>query len=97
MLGRGFYKKLWRGDLKASYNLDGRFQVDFKVVPKKSWPFALLHFTGSKEENIRLRAISNRKGYKLNEYGFNDNTFNIKTEKEIYEFLNQIYKEPQNR
>ncbi|PIW35349.1 MAG: hypothetical protein COW25_00250, partial [Candidatus Nealsonbacteria bacterium CG15_BIG_FIL_POST_REV_8_21_14_020_37_12] len=45
------------------------FDVDLRVVPKKSYGSALQYFTGSKEHNILLRKIAISKGFKLNEYG----------------------------
>lgn len=97
-----FYEKLWRGDLKASYKILGMVQVDFKVVPIDSWAFAICHFTGSKYENIRLRNRAHQLGYSLNEYGLTDsegnlNYFNIKTEQDIYQWLQLPYKYPWDR
>jgi DNA polymerase/3'-5' exonuclease PolX len=95
------YDRLWRGDKKASYKTDGYIQIDFKIVPEISWPFALCHYTGSKEENIRLRRLANSKGLSLNEYGiYKDKEFigqGIKTEQDLYSFLGIPYKSPYNR
>jgi len=95
------YSKLWRGDLKASYMIDGYVQVDFKVVPRESWAYSTLHYTGSKEENIRLRRRANDMGLSLSEYGLKDHEGNLvaelETEKSIYEYLSLPYKEPFER
>ena len=95
------YNRLWRGDKKASYKVDGYVQIDFKIVPRESWVFALCHYTGSKEENIRLRRLANAKGLKLNEYGiYKDDEFigqDIKTEEDLYLFLEIPYKSPYDR
>lgn len=92
------YQKRWRGNLKSTYVIDGFIQVDFKVVPEDSWAFALLHYTGSKSENIRLRRLANSFGLRLNEYGIvDDNDINCLaavTEKDIYKFLNTQYLDP---
>lgn len=95
----------WEGDLKSTYVFDDFCQIDFKVVEDKHWPFATLHFTGSKDENVRLRKIAVSMGYSLSEYGLCDNSsvdgayrqMGILNESEIYEFLNQPYKQPKER
>ncbi|MFH1462692.1 MAG: DNA polymerase/3'-5' exonuclease PolX [bacterium] len=45
------------------------FDVDLRVVQKKSYGSALQYFTGSKEHNIATRRIAINKGLKLSEYG----------------------------
>jgi len=97
------YSKQWRGDLKAGYLIDGFVHVDFKLVPKESWYYALMHFTGSKYENIALRTQASRLGYKLNEYGlYKADTeelvsTKVQSEKDVYQLLNLTYKEPWER
>ncbi|MBM3257893.1 MAG: PHP domain-containing protein, partial [Candidatus Nealsonbacteria bacterium] len=54
---------------KSSIRLEQGFDVDLRVVAKKSFGSALQYFTGSKEHNIVLRTIAMEKGMKLNEYG----------------------------
>jgi DNA polymerase (family 10) len=44
-------------------------QIDLRVVPPESIGAALQYFTGSKEHNVKLRAMAVRKGLKINEYG----------------------------
>jgi DNA polymerase (family 10) len=95
----------WKGDIKVTYVFDEFCQIDFKVVEEKHWPFATLHFTGSKAENIRLRKIAVGMGYSLSEYGLNDITsmdggyhqYECAKEEDIYKFLNQPYKKPEER
>jgi len=62
---------LGAGDTKASVRLVSGLQVDLRVVPDASFPFALHYFTGSKAHNIamRRRAESDRFRLRLNEYG----------------------------
>lgn len=96
------YERLWRGDKKASYKIDGIVQVDFKFVPADSWAFATMHFTGSKNYNIMCRQKSLQLGYSLSEYGFKDkdgniHTFGCNTEEDIHRFLKLPYLEPWNR
>ncbi len=62
--------KIWgKGATKSSIRIKEGFDIDIRVVPKKSYGAALQYFTGSKEHNIALREIAIKKGYKLNEYG----------------------------
>lgn len=62
--------KVWmKGPTKSSIRTEERFDVDLRVVKKKSYGSALQYFTGSKEHNIILRKIAIEKGLKLNEYG----------------------------
>jgi DNA polymerase (family 10) len=57
------------GETKSSVRLDSGIQVDLRVVPEKSFPFALHYFTGSKEHNTVLRQRAKDRGLRLNEYG----------------------------
>lgn len=91
------------GDTKASVKLqNNNFQVDVRVIPKKSWGAALMYFTGSKSHNIELRTIAIRKELRLNEYGLfkvSDETAMVAgaTEEEIYSALGMDYIEPELR
>lgn len=44
-------------------------RVDVFYAPCSEKPFALLHYTGSRNFNIRVRAVAKKKGYKLNQHG----------------------------
>lgn len=62
--------KIWaKGKTKASVRTRYGFDMDVRVVPRKSYGAALQYFTGSKEHNIHLRKIAIENGLKLNEYG----------------------------
>ena len=62
--------KVWgKGRTKSSIRLKQGFDVDLRIVAKKSYGSALQYFTGSKEHNIATRKIAMSKGLKLNEYG----------------------------
>ena len=89
-----------KGDLKASVKIDNNFQVDVRVVPRKSWGAALLYFTGSKAHNIELRTIAIRKGLRLNEYGLfegEDEMVAGASEEDVYQALGLDYIEPELR
>jgi len=90
---------LLRGDTKTSCRLKTGVEVDLRVVSPEAYPYALVYFTGSKEHNVRLRGISRKKGWKLNEYGLfkEDDLIVCKTEKDIYDVLDLGYIPPELR
>ena len=60
-----------QGSHKAAVRLGGRGpQVDLMLMPPGQAGTYLIHFTGSKEHNVRLRAMARDKGWSLSEYGF---------------------------
>ncbi len=82
--------KIWgKGTTKASVRTKEGFDMDIRVVPKKSYGSALQYFTGSKEHNIATRRIAMNKGLKLSEYGLFRGKKMIagETEEEIYKKL----------
>jgi len=90
-------RTLWRGPQKASFEIDG-LQIDLRLIPIESWIFAMLHFTGSKQNNIEMRAKAKRLGYSLSEYGITpmpaDDLYN---QYSVYKFLGMPYKHPRER
>ncbi|MEQ8820549.1 MAG: DNA polymerase/3'-5' exonuclease PolX [Sumerlaeia bacterium] len=60
---------LAKGKTKSSVVLSDGIQADLRCVTEVQYPFALAHFTGSKEHNIRMRQRANARGLVLNEYG----------------------------
>ncbi len=58
-----------RGQTKASVRHREGIQVDLRVVAPESFGAALVYFTGSKQHNIRIREMAQRKGLKISEYG----------------------------
>lgn len=58
-----------RGETKVTLALGGGFQADLRMVDPDEFASAYLHFTGSKEHNVELRARARRDGMTLNEYG----------------------------
>lgn len=57
------------GQTKSSVRFAGGLQADLRVVPPDRFSFALLHFTGSKEHNVRLRQRALARGWSLSEWG----------------------------
>jgi DNA polymerase/3'-5' exonuclease PolX len=79
-------------------------QVDLMVIDRKSYPYALLYFTGSKLFNIMMRKKANTMGYTLNEYGIreldkDEYLFDFTKESQIIKFFQLDFKyiEPKNR
>jgi DNA polymerase beta len=74
--------------------------LDLTLYSRDVYPFALLHWTGSREFNIRLRKIALEKGYSLSEYGLSSTKGRVpklETEHQILEFLLGYYVEPKDR
>ncbi len=59
-----------RGGHKSAIRLLRGPQVDLMVMPPGAAGAYRLHFTGSKEHNVRLRARARDRGWSLSEYGF---------------------------
>ena len=57
------------GLTKSSIRLEDGMQAELRIVPEKQYAFALCHTTGSKDHNIKLRQIANKKGFSLSEWG----------------------------
>lgn len=57
------------GETKSSVRLEGGIQADLRVVPQENFYFALHHFTGSKEHNVKMRQRALGLGYSLSEWG----------------------------
>jgi DNA polymerase (family 10) len=92
--------KVWgKGGTKASVRMKDGFDMDLRVLPKKSYGAALQYFTGSKEHNIILRKIAIDKGLKLSEYGLFRGSKMIagNTEEEIYKVLKMQCPPPEMR
>ncbi|WP_407678178.1 DNA polymerase/3'-5' exonuclease PolX [Candidatus Seribacter sulfatis] len=57
------------GDTKSSVRFEGGMQADLRVVPPEQFYFALHHFTGSKDHNVRMRQKALSMGLSLSEWG----------------------------
>lgn len=79
---------LSHGDTKASVSHSDGIQIDLRVVEPDSFGAALQYFTGSKDHNVRLRELAQRKGLRINEYGVfkekNGTRVAGSTEEEVY-------------
>jgi NAD-dependent DNA ligase len=103
VLSRGSNKCLVMAKIPSS---DSVRRVDFLYTSLEEFPFAILYFTGSKHFNTVMRHIALENGYTMNEHGINkieakkkgekvDHIF--KNEKDIFDFLGIIYKNPTER
>ena len=79
-------------------------RIDIMIAEPYQYPFALLYFTGSKDFNVKMRNVALAKNLSLNEYGFNKvgDTKKlviptIKTEKDIFDYLDMEYVAPTMR
>jgi DNA polymerase (family 10) len=63
----GVSEVLGQGDTKTSVRLESGMQVDLRVVADDEFPSALVYFTGSKDHNVALRGLAQKKGLKVNE------------------------------
>ncbi len=95
-------KVISQGSTRSSIALkEDDIHVDLRVIEKSSYGAALIYFTGSKEHNIELRKLAQKKGYKLSEYGIFKRKSNKKlkseTEKVIYKKLGLPYIPPEIR
>ena len=57
------------GETKSSIRMEGGMQADLRVVPAEQFYFALHHFTGSKDHNVRMRQKALSMGLSLSEWG----------------------------
>lgn len=88
-----------RGETKMSVRLGSGINLDLRVVPDSSFPYALQYFTGSKEHNVALRGRAHEMGLKLNEYGLfrEDENIPCRDEADIYGHLDLPYIPPELR
>lgn len=96
-------KNKFMGLCKIAPALPAR-RIDILIADPSYYYFALLYFTGSYQFNIYMRRIALQKKLSLTEYGFKDKnkkiidtTADIKTEKDIFDYLEIPYVLPENR
>lgn len=87
------------GDTKASVRLQTGISADLRVVEPGQFPYALHHFTGSKEHNTAMRHRAKQMGIKINEYGlFRGGEFiACEDEEEFFSALGLTYIPPELR
>ena len=86
-------------------------RIDIMITKPEEYPFAILYFTGSKDFNTLMRQHALDRGFTMNEYSLkhidikeNDKPYKITevnhvftSEKDIFDFLEYPYVEPQKR
>ena len=103
VLSRGPTKCLVIAKLPTS---DTARRVDFLYTSSEEYPFSVLYFTGSKIFNTVMRSEALQKGLTMNEHGLYkmegkkkgekvDAVF--KDERDIFDYLNLVYKSPVER
>lgn len=87
------------GDTKTSVVLRAGIALDLRVVLDDEYPYALHHFTGSKEHNVALRTRMHPRGVKINEYGLfrGEERIPCADEADIYAAIGMQYVEPELR
>ncbi len=92
------------GETKSSVRLQGGLQADLRVVPPRQFVFALHHFTGSKDHNVRMRQRALQSGFSLTEWGLRPESgseelleVNIESEADLFRFLKLDFIPPEIR
>jgi DNA polymerase (family 10) len=87
------------GDTKSSVVLASGIPADLRVVTDEQFPYALHHFTGSKEHNVAMRQRAKERGLKLNEYGLfrGEDNLPCADEAELFARLDLPYIPPELR
>jgi DNA polymerase (family 10) len=92
---------LERGGTKSAVRHREGIQVDLRVVEPESFGAALVYFTGSKQHNIRIREMAQRRRLKISEYGVFDETTGARTagatEEEVYRTIGLPWIPPELR
>jgi DNA polymerase (family 10) len=65
----GIVQTIVTGPSKCSVRIANGMQADLRVVPEANFGAALLYFTGSKEHNVKIRGLAQKKKMTLNEWG----------------------------
>lgn len=88
-----------QGDTLVHAKLNSGMSVDLRIVSPEQFPYALHHFTGSKEHNIALRGLAKSINYKINEYGIfhGQELKKCNNEQEIYRLFALDYIPPELR
>jgi DNA polymerase (family 10) len=77
-----------RGDTRASVRHQDGIQIDLRAVEPEAFGAALQYFTGSKDHNVRIRELAQRRGLSISEYGVFEEATGRRvagaTEEEVY-------------
>lgn len=80
------------GDAKLSVTLDVEdpIDADFRFVTDDQFATAIHHFTGSKDHNVKMRQLAKSKGWKISEYGVEDEHGEMHTFEDETAFFNHF-------
>lgn len=86
------------GETKTSVRFANGLQADLRCLEPQRWGTALQYFTGSKNHNVKIRELAQKKGFSLNEYALTRESDGEKLlfeeEAALYEFLGLRYIPP---
>ncbi len=87
------------GETKTSIRTASGLAVDVRAVSDPEYPFALHHFTGSKEHNVSMRTRAKAQGLLMNEYGLfrGEKLILCVDEPEIFDVLGLAFIPPELR
>ena len=88
-----------KGETKTSIILNTGINSDLRIVSDIQYPYALHHFTGSKDHNTLMRSRAKKMGMKMNEYGVfkGDELIVCRDEEEIFKALELYFIPPELR
>ena len=88
-----------RGETKVTVQLIEGINADLRVVKPEQFPYALHHFTGSKEHNTALRSRAKSLGLKMNEYGLfrGEELIQCSSEEDLFAALGLVFIPPELR
>jgi DNA polymerase (family X) len=90
-----------QGPASASMLVSGGHQVDLMVQPPDQFGSLIQHFTGSKDHNVHLRELAQKKGLSLSERGIKivetDEMLKFKDEEKFYQYLGMQWVPPEMR
>jgi DNA polymerase (family 10) len=87
------------GPTRATVILHNGLQVDLRALRPERYGSLLQYFTGSKDHNVALRALAQRQGLSLSEYGFKRGEEEIlcPQERDVYQILDLPWIAPELR
>jgi DNA polymerase (family 10) len=92
-------KTLAKGATKSSVLTKSGIQVDLRAVAPEEFPFALHHFTGSKEHNTKLRGRAKAMGLRMSEWGVfrGETRLEARTEEDVFALVGLPFIPPELR
>jgi DNA polymerase/3'-5' exonuclease PolX len=87
----------------GTINQEKNRRIDIMYTKPEEYPFAILYFTGSADFNVTMRNNLLEKGYTINEYSVKHTDTKKKvdhkfiTEKDIFDYFEFEYLDPENR